>query len=67
MYKKVMSAALLGINGYMVHVEVDISEGFPRFDLVGLPDSAVKESIERVRTSIKNSKLRYPPHDIWCP
>jgi len=60
MYKKVMSAALLGINGYMVHVEVDISEGFPRFDLVGLPDSAVKESIERVRTSIKNSKLVFP-------
>lgn len=60
MYKKVTSAALMGINGYLVNVEVDVSDGFPRFDLVGLPDSAVKESIERVRTSIKNSSLSFP-------
>ncbi len=60
MYKKVTSAALMGINGYLVSVEVDVSDGFPRFDLVGLPDSAVKESIERVRTSIKNSSLTFP-------
>ncbi|MBC7959069.1 MAG: YifB family Mg chelatase-like AAA ATPase, partial [Vallitaleaceae bacterium] len=60
MYKKVTSAALMGINGYLISVEVDVSDGFPRFDLVGLPDSAVKESIERVRTSIKNSSLTFP-------
>ncbi|PKM95700.1 MAG: magnesium chelatase [Firmicutes bacterium HGW-Firmicutes-1] len=60
MYKKVTSAALMGINGYLVSVEVDVSDGFPRFDLVGLPDSAVKEAIERVRTSIKNSSLTFP-------
>lgn len=60
MYKKVTSAALMGINGYLVSVEVDVSDGFPRFDLVGLPDSAVKEAIERVRTSIKNSSLSFP-------
>lgn len=60
MYKQVTSAALIGINGYLVNVEVDISDGFPRFDLVGLPDSAVKESIERVRTSIKNSGYEFP-------
>lgn len=60
MYNKVMSAAIDGIDGYLVHVEVDISEGFPRFDLVGLPDSGVKESIERVRTSIKNAHLTFP-------
>jgi magnesium chelatase family protein len=60
MYKQVTSAALMGVNGYLVSVEVDISDGFPRFDLVGLPDSAVKESIERVRTSIKNSGYEFP-------
>lgn len=60
MYTKVSSAALRGIDGYPVMVEVDVSDGFPRFDLVGLPDSAVKESIERVRTSIKNSGLDFP-------
>jgi len=60
MYTQVTSSALLGINGYLVHVEVDVSDGFPRFDLVGLPDSAVKESIERVRTSIKNSSFPFP-------
>lgn len=60
MYRKVYSTALKGINGYLVEVEVDVSEGFPRFDLVGLPDSAVKESIERVRTSIKNSGFQFP-------
>lgn len=60
MYKKVTSSALMGINGYLVSVEVDVSDGFPRFDLVGLPDSAVKEAIERVRTSIKNSSLTFP-------
>lgn len=60
MYNQVTSAALKGINGYLVNVEVDVSDGFPRFDLVGLPDSAVKESIERVRTSIKNSSIQFP-------
>ncbi|MCT4688212.1 YifB family Mg chelatase-like AAA ATPase [Vallitalea sp.] len=60
MFNRVYSAALLGIDGYIVGVEVDISSGFPRLDLVGLPDSAVKESIERVRTSINNSGFSFP-------
>ncbi|WP_304941987.1 YifB family Mg chelatase-like AAA ATPase [Vallitalea guaymasensis] len=60
MFNRVYSAALMGIDGYMVGVEVDISSGFPRLDLVGLPDSAVKESIERVRTSINNSGFQFP-------
>lgn len=60
MYNQVTSAALMGINGYLVNVEVDVSDGFPRFDLVGLPDSAVKEAIERVRTSVKNSSYTFP-------
>ncbi|GKX29064.1 hypothetical protein SH1V18_15440 [Vallitalea longa] len=60
MFSRVYSAALMGIDGYMVGVEVDISSGFPKLDLVGLPDSAVKESIERVRTSINNSGYTFP-------
>lgn len=60
MYQTIMSGALDGIDGYLVHVEVDISDGFPRFDIVGLPDSGVKESIERVRASIKNSGYEFP-------
>lgn len=54
------SAALLGVESYPVHVEVDLSNGLPAFDVVGLPDSAVKESRERVRTAIRNSGLPFP-------
>lgn len=56
----VKSCALLGIDGCVVQVEVDIGNGIPAFELVGLPDSAVKESKERVRTAIKNSGLKFP-------
>ncbi len=51
---KVSSAALLGIEGYPVEVEVDISAGLPGFVTVGLPDPAVRESKERVRAALKN-------------
>lgn len=54
------SAALLGIDSYPVTVEVDLSNGLPSFDIVGLPDSAVKESRERVRTAIRNSDFSFP-------
>ncbi len=60
MLAKVLSAGLVGIDGYMVNVEVDISSGLPAFDIVGLPDNAVKESKERVRTAIKNSQYDFP-------
>lgn len=58
------SAALLGIDAYAVNVEVDLSSGLPAFDIVGLPDSAVKESRERVRTAIKNTGLSFPTKRI---
>ncbi|MCI7657572.1 YifB family Mg chelatase-like AAA ATPase [Anaerotignum sp.] len=58
------SAALLGIDAYDVNVEVDLSSGLPAFDIVGLPDSAVKESRERVRTAIKNTGLSFPTKRI---
>lgn len=54
------SAALMGIDSYPVDVEVDLSNGLPAFDIVGLPDSAVKESRERVRTAIRNSNFSFP-------
>lgn len=56
----IKSAAVMGIDSYPVAVEVDLSNGLPAFDLVGLPDSAVKESRERVRTAIRNSGFSFP-------
>ncbi len=60
------SAALLGIDAYAVNVEVDLSSGLPAFDIVGLPDSAVKESRERVRTAIKNTGLSLSNQTHHC-
>lgn len=60
MLAKAVSAALMGIDGYRVDVEVDVGNGLPAFDIVGLPDNAVKESRERVRTAIKNSGYEFP-------
>ncbi len=64
MLAKINTYALLGIDGYEVNVEIDISNGLPAFDIVGLPDSAVKESKERVRTAIKNSGFSFPVQRI---
>ncbi len=52
--------ATYGLDGVLVTVEVDISNGLPAFDIVGLPDTAVKESRERVRAAIKNSGFLFP-------
>ncbi len=60
MITKIKSCSLFGIEGVLVDVEVDSSQGFPSFNIVGLPDNAVKESKERVRLAIKNSKLPFP-------
>ena len=58
------STALCGLDGYIVDVETDISNGMPGFDIVGLPDAAVKESKERIRAAIKNSGLVLPAKRI---
>lgn len=60
MFSNVKSLALLGVNGYMVNVETDIFNGLPGVDIVGLPDTAVKESRERVKSAIKNSGFDFP-------
>ena len=54
MYAHVVSLGVTGLDGYPVTVETHISGGLPKFAMVGLPDSAVKESSERVRSAIKN-------------
>ncbi len=60
MLANVFSSALSGIDAYMVEVEVDLSRGLPSFDIVGLPDVAVKESRERVKSAIENSGFNFP-------
>ncbi len=64
MIARVQSFALSGLEGVSVTVETDISKGLPSYDMVGLPDTAVKESKERVRSAIKNSGLEFPVHKI---
>lgn len=53
------SMALKGLDGYLVSIEVDISKGMPDFQIVGLPDTTVKESKERVKTAIRNSNIEF--------
>ena len=60
MIAKVRSMGLQGIGGYEVQLEVYISNGLPAFDVVGLPDAAVREARERVRAAIKNNGYRFP-------
>ncbi len=60
MFSKVSSVGLFGLATYMVEVEADVSGGLPRFDVVGLPDTAVSESRERVRSAMKNAGLSFP-------
>ena len=60
MLAKVLSCAVVGLEGAIVEVEVDISAGLPAFTIVGLPDPAVQEARERVRAAIKNSGLTFP-------
>ena len=60
MYSKIKTCILQGLNGYIVEVETDLSRGLPMFAIVGLPDTSIKESKERVRTAIKNSGFEFP-------
>ena len=64
MLSKVTGFALIGLEGVPVEVETDINKGMVSYDLVGLPDAAVKESKERVRSAIKNSAFNFPVNKI---
>ncbi len=60
MYTGLNSTGIMGIDAYMVQVEADVAPGFSSFDIVGLPDTAVKESRDRVRAALKNSGFTFP-------
>ena len=60
MFSKVLSAAVLGIEGYIVEVESHLEGGLPSFATVGLPEGAVKESKERVNAAVKNAGFFFP-------
>ena len=64
MLAKVNSCAVVGLDGAIVEVEVDIASGLPAFTIVGLPDTAVQEAKERVRSAIRNSGLHFPQKRI---
>lgn len=63
-FSKVNSCGLRGIDGYILSVETDIAQGLPGIEIIGLADTAVKESRERLRSSIKNSGLSIPQKKI---
>ena len=60
MFSCIKSLGVTGVGGYEVSVEIYITNGLPAFDVVGLPDAAVKESRERVRAAIKNNGFKFP-------
>lgn len=64
MFCKILSGVLKGIEGHIIQVEADVSDGLPAFDMVGLLSSEVKEAKERVRISLKNSGFKIPPKRI---
>lgn len=66
MIAQVHSATLVGIEAFKILIEVDLQPGIPAFVMVGLPDKAVEESKERVRTALRNSDLQFPVSKIIC-
>ncbi|WP_116187369.1 YifB family Mg chelatase-like AAA ATPase [Paenibacillus taihuensis] len=64
MYTQISSGSVYGVEGRMIAVEVDISSGLPQVNIVGLPDPAVRESVERVRAAIKNCGFAFPMERI---
>src|SRR5512140_847213 len=64
MLARIFSCAVVGLEGVIVEVEVDYTNGLPGMTIVGLPDAAVQESRERVQTAVKNAGLHFPRHRI---
>ena len=64
MYNTVISCAISGIEGLLIHVESDVSDGLPMFNMVGFLASEVREANERVRTALRNAGLSLPPKRI---
>lgn len=64
MLSKIYSVGLMGIDGYTVTVEADISSGMPAFEIVGLPDATIKESKDRIRAAMRNCNIPFPSKHI---
>lgn len=64
MFSKISSLGLFGLNAFPVEVEVDVSRGIPRFDIVGLPDASVRESRERIRSALNAVNVQLPSSRI---
>ncbi len=64
MLAKVLSSTVFGIDAFAVEVEVDIANGLPAFSIVGLPDTACRESLDRVKAALKNSGISFPSKKI---
>ena len=64
MLAQIKSSTLIGLAVHDIQIEVDAAGGLPSWDIVGLPDTAVKESKERVRTAIKNAGFDFPPRRV---
>ncbi len=64
MNKTILSSSYLGVNSFLVEVEIDISNGLPIFSIIGLGDTAISESKDRIRTALKNTEFAIPPKKI---
>ncbi|EKD38037.1 MAG: hypothetical protein ACD_75C00888G0002 [uncultured bacterium] len=64
MLAKITSCSVLGIHGWLIQVEVDVATGLPTFSTVGLPDSSIRESKDRVKAAIKNCGYKFPSKRI---
>ena len=64
MLSKVKSITLNGLDGNLVEIQTDISSGIPEFDIVGLPDTTVKEAKKRIKSAINNSEIEFPNKKI---
>ena len=61
---QIKSISLIGLEGNLIEIQVDISNGIPEFEIVGLPDTSVKEAKKRIESAIKNSGFEFPSKKI---
>lgn len=64
MFSTIITGAIQGVNSFLTYIEVDMSNGLPCFDMVGMPGSEVRESKERVKVALKNAGIQIPPMRI---
>ena len=64
MLSKIKSIRLNGLDGNLIEIQTDIGNGLPEFDIVGLPDTTVKEAKKRIKSAIKNSGIEFPNKKI---